>query len=285
MTQPSASTAAGLATGGWHRSGLYRRGMRLTPSAMARPARPSRRRAGAATDGPPSRSPARCAYSGTPSNLIEPIRQAAEKDLGFAIFFEPGAARRGLGPGEGRHTTRVVRRPLRAPQPPPTGSGRRATCSRSKSRGYRAGTRSRRSTSWARSTPAITLPKTVRGRRRAISQRLRRSGPVRAMDDANRAPCPELDGVLVEWLDEATEQGRGDEPAFSSMVPGVLGADSCRDTTATSSEKEPQEISWAELLNSSWRGRVGLGQPPKPGIPRDRYGRESARPDGFRKPR
>ena len=37
---------------------------------------------------------------------------------------------------------------------------------------------------------------------------------------------PELDGVMVEWLDETSQQGRGDEPAFSSMVPGVLGADS-----------------------------------------------------------
>ena len=68
---------------------------------------------------------------------------------------------------------------------------------------------------------------------------------------------PELDGLLVEWLDEATGQPIGDEPRFCSGVPRQHGTWSLAynsDVIALA----PEEVSWAELLNARWKGRVAL---------------------------
>ncbi len=68
---------------------------------------------------------------------------------------------------------------------------------------------------------------------------------------------PELDGLLVEWLDEATGQPIGEEPRFCSGVPRQHGTWSLAynsDVIALA----PEEVSWAELLNARWKGRVAL---------------------------
>jgi putative spermidine/putrescine transport system substrate-binding protein len=68
---------------------------------------------------------------------------------------------------------------------------------------------------------------------------------------------PELDGVVVQWVDEASGQPIGEEPRFCTGVPRQHGTWSLAyngDVVALA----PEEVSWAELLNASWKGRVAL---------------------------
>jgi putative spermidine/putrescine transport system substrate-binding protein len=186
-------------------------------------------------------------------NLIEPIRQAAEKDLGFSIFFD-------LAPDEDSVRERVATQPTSFDILSehhshldwlwPSGNLQPVEISRIPR--------------WNEITPLYKLGKIEPGDPSCTYGE--RDAPYRNVyvdpDRSGRwttppSTLPELDGVLVEWLDETSEQGRGDEPAFSSMVPGVLGADSFG-YNGDVLRQEPEEISWAELLNPSWRGRVGL---------------------------
>jgi putative spermidine/putrescine transport system substrate-binding protein len=67
----------------------------------------------------------------------------------------------------------------------------------------------------------------------------------------------ELDGVLVQWADEATGQGVGAEPKFINGVPQNFNMDSVgynNDVIAL----EPDKVSWAELFNENYSGRVAL---------------------------
>jgi len=64
-------------------------------------------------------------------------------------------------------------------------------------------------------------------------------------------------GGLVQWADEASGQGNGEEPRFCAGVPSMLGLDSLG-YNADVLRKEPSEVSWAELFNTQWKGRVAL---------------------------
>jgi putative spermidine/putrescine transport system substrate-binding protein len=68
---------------------------------------------------------------------------------------------------------------------------------------------------------------------------------------------PELQGLVVQWADEKTGLPVGREPRFCTGVPGVFNLDSFG-YNARIVRKRPEELSWAELLNARWRGRVAL---------------------------
>jgi putative spermidine/putrescine transport system substrate-binding protein len=72
---------------------------------------------------------------------------------------------------------------------------------------------------------------------------------------------PELKGLLVQWADEKTGLPVGPEPRFCTGVPGVFNFDSFG-YNARVIRKRPEELSWAELLNRKWRGRVALNNDP-----------------------
>ena len=72
---------------------------------------------------------------------------------------------------------------------------------------------------------------------------------------------PTLDGIMVEWVDEASGQVVGDEPRFCSSAPGLIGMDSVGYNSDVA-QLEPEEVSWVELLNPKWRGRVALANFP-----------------------
>jgi putative spermidine/putrescine transport system substrate-binding protein len=77
---------------------------------------------------------------------------------------------------------------------------------------------------------------------------------------------PGVDGLLVEWVDESTGKPVGPEPQFCTGVPGTFNFDSFG-YNARVLEKRPAELSWAELLNPRWRGRVALnGLDPQGGL-------------------
>jgi putative spermidine/putrescine transport system substrate-binding protein len=67
----------------------------------------------------------------------------------------------------------------------------------------------------------------------------------------------EGDLVPVQWTDESTGQPNGDEPLFCTGVPGNYNMDAMGYNTDVIA-KEPNEVSWAELFNQSYNGRVAL---------------------------
>jgi len=68
---------------------------------------------------------------------------------------------------------------------------------------------------------------------------------------------PELKGQVVQWADEKTGLPVGPEPRFCTGVPCSFNFDSFGYNTRVI-PKRPEDLSWAELLNSKWRGRVAL---------------------------
>ena len=72
--------------------------------------------------------------------------------------------------------------------------------------------------------------------------------------------------LLVQWVDESTGKPVGPEPRFCTGVPGTFNFDSFG-YNADVLAKPPGELSWAELLNPRWRGRVALnGFDPQGGL-------------------
>jgi putative spermidine/putrescine transport system substrate-binding protein len=67
----------------------------------------------------------------------------------------------------------------------------------------------------------------------------------------------ELEGLVVEWVDEKTGLPTGPEPRYCTGVPGSFNLDSFG-YNARVIRRQPDELSWAELLNAKWRGRVAL---------------------------
>jgi putative spermidine/putrescine transport system substrate-binding protein len=67
----------------------------------------------------------------------------------------------------------------------------------------------------------------------------------------------QLDGLIVEWADETTGRPVGQEPRFCAGVPHVFNFDSLG-YNARVIRKRPEQVSWAELFNSRWGGRVAL---------------------------
>jgi putative spermidine/putrescine transport system substrate-binding protein len=66
-----------------------------------------------------------------------------------------------------------------------------------------------------------------------------------------------IDGLLVEWVDESTGKTVGPEPRFCAGVPSTFNFDSFG-YRADILRKRPEQLSWSELLNKRWRGRVAL---------------------------
>ena len=64
-------------------------------------------------------------------------------------------------------------------------------------------------------------------------------------------------GELVEWANEKTGKRVGPEPRMSTGLPHCFNFDSFG-YNADVLGKRPEELSWRELLNPRWRGRVAL---------------------------
>jgi len=76
---------------------------------------------------------------------------------------------------------------------------------------------------------------------------------------------PELKGLVVQWADEKTGLPLGLEPRFCTGVPGSFNFDSFGYNEHVI-RKRPEELSWAELFNRRWRGRVALWDDPFGGL-------------------
>ncbi len=74
-----------------------------------------------------------------------------------------------------------------------------------------------------------------------------------------------LDRLLVQWADEATGKPVGPEPRLCTGLPGTFNLDSFG-YNAKALRKRPEELSWAELVNRRWTGRVALIADPHVGL-------------------
>ena len=194
-------------------------------------------------------------------NLIDPIREAAEKDLGFQIVFD-------LAQDADAGRERVITQPdsfdvlsehhSHLDWLWPSGNLQPVDISRI--------------TRWSEITPLFKLgkvnpgdPSCTYGEGDAPFRNLYVDPEGTGSWKTSPDTISELDGVLVEWLDEASGQGNGVEPTFCSMVPGVIGGDAFG-YNGDIVQKEPEEISWAELFNPMWRGRVALVNDPNQAV-------------------
>jgi putative spermidine/putrescine transport system substrate-binding protein len=125
---------------------------------------------------------------------------------------------------------------------------------------------------WQQITPLYKLgkvqprnPRCSRGQGEAAFRRLYvdpdRSG---RWPSAPKTP-PSVKGLIVQWADETTGKPIGPEPRFSTGVPGTFNLDSFAYNAKVLS-KQPEELSWAELFNLRWRGRVALVALPEVGV-------------------
>jgi putative spermidine/putrescine transport system substrate-binding protein len=76
----------------------------------------------------------------------------------------------------------------------------------------------------------------------------------------------ELDGILVSWIDETNGQPIGSEPLYNIGAPGAIFNMDSMGYNADVIQKEPEDVSWAELLNAEYKGRVALLNDPGIGM-------------------
>lgn len=178
---------------------------------------------------------------GLPVDLIEPVRAAAEADLDFRVVFEVtdsvSMVQRALTDARSFHLLSAYMHQIDQIWP----SGNFVGIDRSRLR-Y-----------WQLVNPMLKLGQAGAGRKGC------------AVGDGD-APFRKLytttvheSGELVTW---ARDDGSGPpeqvpEPPALTAVPTTFGLDSLA-FAAPPVDKRPNEVSWAELFDERWRGRVGM---------------------------
>jgi putative spermidine/putrescine transport system substrate-binding protein len=192
-------------------------------------------------------------------DLLEPIRKRAEKDLGFSI----------VSMGELQAT--VERWARQTPGMYDVYSGFSQLIRPLWPAGGFQPVEIARITRWAEINPLFKLGKVRPGDPsctfgegaapfRVLYLDPHRSGKWRSATGSPR----ELDGLLVQWANSA---GRptGPEPRFCTGVPNLFNFDSLGYNPHVV-HKRPEQVSWAELMNDRWRGRVALQTYPDLGL-------------------
>ncbi len=190
-------------------------------------------------------------------DLIEPIRQRAEKDLRLRILSEANYG----GPTE----LRWVRQ---QPGAFDVFAGWQGQIDPLWPAGNLQPIEIARIERWRKISPLLKLgklrpgdPRCTYGQGDAAFRKLyldpERSGRWKSTPDTPR----ELQGLIVEWVDETTGKPVGAEPGFCTGVPHAFAFDSFGYNTHVI-RKRPDQLSWAELLNPRWRRRVALPNDP-----------------------
>ena len=68
---------------------------------------------------------------------------------------------------------------------------------------------------------------------------------------------PTTNHEIVQWIDESTGKPRGPMPRYIVGIPAHFNMDSMG-YLGDVIKKQPNQVSWAELLNKKWKGRVAL---------------------------
>jgi putative spermidine/putrescine transport system substrate-binding protein len=200
---------------------------------------------------------ARDAFTGTLHVLgigydqLDPIRKQAEKDLGFKIAFDIGGS------------DAIAEQAIAKPGSFDVLSSFYFSYDAIWPRGSLAPVDTRRITRWKQVSDLFKRGKVRRGDPRCTYGQ--GDAPFRSMyvDDSGRYPVspdkPAGVTTIVQWIDERTGKPyRGlPEPRYVNGVPATFNLDAIG-YNARVIHRPPEKVSWAELLNPRWKGRVAL---------------------------
>ncbi len=185
-------------------------------------------------------------------DLIEPIREIAEADLGFSLAFDV------------TDTITSEQKALTQPESMDVWSGYTHEYDRIWQSGNFAPLDTSLFTNWAGASnihkvgkldPASTV--CTYGDGDAPFRQLYVDPDESGQWQSSPEVLDELQGIAIQWVDETTGQTVGDEPTF---VKGV-GNNFNMDSVGYNADEIPlaaDEVSWGELFNESYSGRVAL---------------------------
>jgi putative spermidine/putrescine transport system substrate-binding protein len=193
-------------------------------------------------------------------DLIEPIRTAGERALGFRLAFDV------------RDSVTMVQRAKTAPGSFDVFAGYTYQMNQVWQAGHLVPQETSRIVRWRQVSPLIRKGKLEPGSTactygdgdapfRSLYVDAERKGSWPSSSDTPK----ELRGVLVSWVDESTGRTVGDEPSHTIGPPNNFGLESIG-YNADVVRKQPGEVDWPELLNGSYRGRTALLNDPGIGL-------------------
>ena len=200
---------------------------------------------------------AKSAFTGTLHVLgigydqLDPIRKQAETDLGFKIAFDIGGS------------DAIAEQAIAKPASFDVLSSFYFDYDAIWPRGSMAPVDTHRITRWKEVSDLFKRGKIRPGDARCTYGQ--GDAPFRSMyvDDSGRYPVssdkPAGVTTIVQWIDERTGKPyRGlQEPRYVNGVPGIFNLDAIG-YNARVIARPPEKVSWAELLNPKWKGRVAL---------------------------
>jgi putative spermidine/putrescine transport system substrate-binding protein len=179
-------------------------------------------------------------------DLIDPIREAAEADLGFTLAFDV------------TDTVTARNKVVTQPEALDIFSGYFNDIDQVWPSGNMMPIPIDQITHWAEVTNLYKTGKVAENE----------DNPACSLGDGD-APFRKMylaeDGELTTWADPATGEVSGDEPAFADLIGGNFNMDSMGYNSEVI-QKEPNEVNWDELLNPEWRGRVAVLNDPSIGM-------------------
>jgi putative spermidine/putrescine transport system substrate-binding protein len=192
-------------------------------------------------------------------DLIDPIKEAGEKALGFKLAFDV------------TDSTTMVQRAITQPNSFDVFSGYHYQYDQIWPAGTLLPVDTRLITNWKQITPLFKLGKVRPGNRNCTYGE--GDAPFRSMyvdpERSGRWPLskakPPGNKEIVQWADEGTGKGRGPEPRYVNAVPGNFNMDSMG-YNADVLKLPPEKVSWAQLLNPKWKGRVAVLNDPGIGM-------------------
>jgi putative spermidine/putrescine transport system substrate-binding protein len=182
---------------------------------------------------------------------LDPIKQQAQKDLGFEIAFDV------------TDSDSAAEKAITQPGSFDILAHYHFAYDTIWPRGSLAPVDTRRITRWAEVSDLFKRGKVRPGDPRCTYGQ--GDAPFRSMyvDDSGRYPVspdkPAGVTTIVQWIDERTgKPHRGlPEPRYVNGVPSIFNADSIG-YNARVIARPPERVSWAELFNRRWKGRVAL---------------------------
>ena len=200
---------------------------------------------------------ARGAFTGTLHVLgigydqFDPIRKQAEQDLGFKIAFDIGGS------------DAIKEQAIAKPGSFDVLSGFHFLYDAIWPRGSLAPVDTRRITRWKQVSDLFKWGKVRPGDPRCTYGQGDATFRSMYVDGSGRYPVspdkPAGVTTIVQWIDERTGKPcRGlPEPRYVNGVPGTFNLDAIG-YNARVIDRPPEKVSWAELLNPRWKGRVAL---------------------------
>jgi putative spermidine/putrescine transport system substrate-binding protein len=197
-------------------------------------------------------------------DLIDPIKEMAEKALGFKLAFDV------------TDSVTMVQKAITQPGSFDVFSGYVYQYDQAWAAGNFHNEEIAKVTRWGEMTPLMTQgyvdPTSGQGQGCSYGDG---DAPFRNLyvDPDNTGQWPtnqntptELDGNIVQWVDESNGQPIGDEPKYTIGSPGaIFNIDSMGYNTEVI-QKAPEDVSWGELFNPEWKGRVAILNDPGIGM-------------------